>query len=936
MRGIGSPILWSWLAALLLAPTLAVAVTTGDVAIISFASDSPDALAFVVLREIPAATEIRFTDSGWLAAGGFRANEGGIEFTAATTLSPGTVISRQAPFDSGSWSINNSGVGSGSFALSTSGDQILTFTGGASSPAFVCAVNFDSAGYVDATSSNTTGLPAGLSAGTTAVDVGEADNGYYDGPTTGTPADLLVAIANSANWITSDSPLTPPSWSFTVLGDGPVVTGVSLPGAEFALGESVDITVMLSTAPDVGSPVTVELTSGAFSGTESLVISNPNASGAVNVALVHEGVWTAQADATDGGAGSATSDTFSVGDSMTPPTAYAGPDRSVLLDAATVALTLVGAAGDDADGLAGADYEWTPASATGIAGWTNRTGPLTSTTAPATASVTFDAVGTYMLTLTITDADGLTDDDVAVISVMPPESEDEFSPPPGYYSSATGQGSTLKAQLSTIMISGHNQQSYGEFRYTAADYDADPEIPGNILLAYNRASVPDDWDGGATWSREHVWPQSRQPGSASNSSTGNLGDPFALRPVAPSINSQRGNMPFGTYGASGSYGERGSYWFPGEEDKGDVARSNFYSATRYASSLSLVSGVPTGNAMGDLDAILHWHYTDVPDDFERRRNHLIYEDQNNRNAYIDRPEFVWTIWGDGANDSTIFVSATEPPDGASLTSIVYPTVIVGGPVPSSSSVLLKKAGNDPTYYSATALGNATSSINGRFNAFDYGSQQVWIDVGLAVSTASAGAYNDSVVIDNLDVSSEGAGQGAADGNDIIDLSFTVLDHSEASFDSASDVDVRIIDFGDVAAGSSVTPVDFEVYNLASISGYTAKLTLQSVSGTGDVDVLSSNAQAFGDLLPGQHVSFEVTFDTTASPGSYQATYTLDAYDEDLPGAVVGTPLTVEVTGTVLDNTAVPALSTIGMVMMAITSISAGGLILRRRAKRMYG
>lgn len=930
MRRFGSLFFGVLIALLSLPTTAALAVGTGDIALISFASDDPDALAFVALREIPAATQLRFTDSGWMASGGFRATEGGIQFTAGTTLPPGTVVSRVAPFDSGEWSINSAGVGSAGLALATAGDQILTFVGSAASPSFIHAVNFDSAGYSDATSSNTTGLPPGLTVGVTAVDVSEADNGYYDGPTSGTPSDLLIAIADPANWITSNNPITPPDWVFTIDGAGPVLIDVSIPGSEFAIGEIVNITATLSQAPEAGSPVTIELTSGAFSAPQQLEISNPNADGTVAVALDNEGVWSVQATAVLGGAGSDSSGTFSVGDPLVPPTADAGPDHNVSLTAATITIDLDGATGDDAEGLAGVSYAWTPATAPGILNWANRTGSLNASSDPGLAIVTFDAVGTYMLTLTITDSDGLTDDDMATVTVSDPGAESEFDPPPGYYAGATGLGSVLKQQLADIMASGHNQQNYGDFRYNAADYDADPQIPGNILLVYNRASVPGTWDSGATWSREHVWPQSRQPGTASNSSKGNLGDPFALRPVDPSINGQRGNKPFGTVDSSGGFGDRAAYWFPGEEDKGDMARSNFYSATRYLSTLSLVSGMPSGDTMGDLDSILRWHYTDVPDDFERRRNQRIYEDQNNRNAFIDHPEFVWTIFGDGANDSTLYVSTNEPPDGVSSTSVDFPPVIVGGPAPSTSAALLHKAGNDPTYYSVTASGSATSSINGRFNAFDFGPQQVLIDVGLSASTATAGEISGSVVIDNLDVSSEGAGEGAADGDDAIDVSLAVLDHSEASLNSLADVNSLDIDFGIVDAGGSVTPVTFDIFNLPSPSGFTADLALQSVNASGDSAVLSTAANPFTGLPAGQSMTFDVSFDTQAGAGTYQATYTLIVADENLPGASSGTPLVLNITGTVSGIPAVPALSTAGTIIMMIVLLGAGGLILHRR------
>ncbi|MCA9310980.1 MAG: hypothetical protein KDA21_07230, partial [Phycisphaerales bacterium] len=133
---------------------------------------------------------------------------------------------------------------------------------------------------------------------------------------------------------------------------------------------------------------------------------------------------------------------------------------------------------------------------------------------------------------------------VSVAGAVAAVHADPYDPPPSYYAGATGTGATLKAQLTAAMSAGHIQRSYGDFRYSAAIHDADPNVPGKVLLCYNRASVNAGWDNGITWNREHVWPQSLQPGDASNSSKGNLGDPHALRPCNPSINSSRGNKPF--------------------------------------------------------------------------------------------------------------------------------------------------------------------------------------------------------------------------------------------------------------------------------------------------------------------------------------------------------------------------------------------------------
>ena len=204
---------------------------------------------------------------------------------------------------------------------------------------------------------------------------------------------------------------------------------------------------------------------------------------------------------------------------------------------------------------------------------------------------------------------------------------DQYSPPAAYYSGVSGTGATLKTQLGAAMTAGHVQRSYGDFRYSAALSDADPNHPGNILLAYTRESVSAAWDSGSTWNREHVWPVSLQPGSApSNSTTGNRGDPHALRPADPSTNTSRSNSPYGFADSTGENGYvSGTYYFPGDSDKGDVSRQLFYSDTRYADlGISLVDGNPGSNEMGDLSALLAWHYLDPPDEFDRRRNQVIY------------------------------------------------------------------------------------------------------------------------------------------------------------------------------------------------------------------------------------------------------------------------------------------------------------------------
>jgi endonuclease I len=199
----------------------------------------------------------------------------------------------------------------------------------------------------------------------------------------------------------------------------------------------------------------------------------------------------------------------------------------------------------------------------------------------------------------------------------------------GYYASINGlSGTALKTELTRIISTGMLSLGYSSTSYILDETDADPARPGNILLVYNRASVSGVWDGASTWNKEHVWPQSKL-GSASDSDLNNL------RPSNPSINSDRGNLAF--VAGTGTFGARSGGWFPGEDDKGDIARIVFYMNTRW--------GLAIDANIGNLATFIEWHTTDPVDAFEINRNNQIYLNQNNRNPYIDHPELVGIVYG---------------------------------------------------------------------------------------------------------------------------------------------------------------------------------------------------------------------------------------------------------------------------------------------------
>ena len=492
---------------------------------------------------------------------------------------------------------------------------------------------------------------------------------------------------------------------------------------------------------------------------------------------------------------------------------------------------------------------------------------------------------------------------------------DQYDPPVNYYNGATGTGLALKSQLTSAMSAGHIQRSYGDFRVMSRYVDQDPNNTTNILLVYNGASVPGLWDQGSTWNREHVWPQSRQPGSASNSSTGNLGDAHALRPCNPSINSSRGNKPFGTATSTGTFGSLGTFYFTGDMDKGDIARSLFYSDTRWTSlGLSLVNGVPSGNQMGDLNAFLAWHYLDAPDTFERRRNHAVSDAAlnpffftNNRNAFVDHPEFVWSIYVDQMNDSTLWVGAAPNADGSSSMTVEFNAIV--GDTLAAVPVTINKDGNDGTYYTVTPTAGLDLSVWGNPNAFPMNtpSDSSMFSISLpAGATDVAGMSTEQIVIDNLDVTnSGGAGNGNNDADDMITVDIHVFNAVNGSLDGAVDDHEITIDLGVIGLGEGNATQSIEFFNIGD-AAVGAPMDIQLLSSTGDTAELTTDFSTITSVQAQSSQSIQAAL-SDATEGVYAATFTFRAVnDESLFGiASGGDELVVHLTGEVVGSICVP-------------------------------
>lgn len=254
--------------------------------------------------------------------------------------------------------------------------------------------------------------------------------------------------------------------------------------------------------------------------------------------------------------------------------------------------------------------------------------------------------------------------------------------PSGYYSTATGTGYALKTQLYNI-IKGHTDNGYAGLYVTYATSDLDHfyENDGSVLDMYSENPAGTDpytysiattqrcgnySNEGDCYNREHIIPQ-----SVFDEKSPMVADAHFITPTDGKVNGIRSNYPHGTVssvtytsqngsklGESGVSGYSGTVFEPIDEFKGDIARMYFYFSTRYENTIAGYS-YPMFNGTSSkvftpafLSMLLAWHTQDPVSAREIERNDAIYGRQNNRNPFIDHPEYVNQIWTTESDDTT--------------------------------------------------------------------------------------------------------------------------------------------------------------------------------------------------------------------------------------------------------------------------------------------
>ena len=211
-----------------------------DIAFVGYAADAPDGFAFVALTDIPAETEIFFTDNGWISdIAGFREGEGIVAWTAPAGGIPAlTVVSifNNDPYDA----VSSNGPAGGSVveiinggpSLSSGGDQIFAYQGSLAAPIFLAALQADGP-FVqvgEVIDPNTSTLPGALATGGALVFDPEFDNVAYDGPIAAADlASVKALVFDTANFATDNSR-----------------NNVTFPTSSFILGELSDYSVTIA------------------------------------------------------------------------------------------------------------------------------------------------------------------------------------------------------------------------------------------------------------------------------------------------------------------------------------------------------------------------------------------------------------------------------------------------------------------------------------------------------------------------------------------------------------------------------------------------------------------------------------------------------------------------------------------------------------------
>lgn len=358
--------------------------------------------------------------------------------------------------------------------------------------------------------------------------------------------------------------------------------------------------------------------------------------------------------------------------------------------------------------------------------------------------------------------------------------------PAGYYDVANGlTGLTLKTALYN-KIKGHTVVSYGGLynSYQTTDnlppnkvwdmYSIKADGTANYFFSHTSGDQCGSYSSeGDCYNREHS-----TPASWFNDASPMYSDLFNVYPTDGYVNNRRSNYPQANVGSvtwtssNGSKvgtcnvaGYTGVVFEPIDSFKGDFARTFLYMATRYE---NLVANWPSNSPQcaavyaGNngltfkpwyITMLLSWCALDPVSQKEINRNNAVYAIQNNRNPYIDHPEYINLIWGGSPNIMVTSISVTGQGGSSSIST-------QNGTLQMLASVLPANATNSTYTWSVKNPTVGTISSTGLLTAISNG-----IDTVLATANDGSGIVGFKVIT----ISNQGTGVNFANQSQNINL-----------------------------------------------------------------------------------------------------------------------------------------------------------------------
>lgn len=460
--------------------------------------------------------------------------------------------------------------------------------------------------------------------------------------------------------------------------------------------------------------------------------------------------------------------------------------------------------------------------------------------------------------------------------------------PRGYYDGTEGlTGDDLKAALHNI-IKNDNHVSYNGMwtAYQTTDkrpgtnyvWDIYSDVPSGtppFLFTFSTDQCGSYQGEGDCYNREHLWAQ-----SWTNNDGTHKTDLHHVYPTDGFVNGKRDNYAFGEVrnatwtsengsklGSCRTSGFNGTVFEPIDEYKGDIARALMYVSVRYYQEDSNwdISDMTNKSVIKDwaMTMLLRWHEDDPVSEKEINRNNAVYGKQNNRNPFVDNPEFAEMIWDPNWTHHYYVISVSANPSIAG-------TVSGAGTYKEGQSCTLTATANwgysfvnwtrngivvsNSEVYSFTVTSEATYQANFEINTYEISvaaNPEEGGDVLIGDASSSKGTYMASIDFSQ---------QGYTNGQELNGVTIGLDDNVSVVFNKNTGSTTPKY----YTSGTSVRCYGGNNFVVSTANGSISSITLTYASGGGSNAITTNVATFNGTTWNGDATSVTFTIGGTSN------------------------------------------------------------------------